>query len=150
MLRCIRSISQLDFEQLSAVYRDELPTRREQEEFYQYLLDFFADPDSLYYIWENDGQYICALRAESYKDGYLIAGLHCRKEYRNEGFAKKLIAAACKELKGNSMTPIYSHVDKRNNPSLRTHAACGFRQELDYAAFIDGSVSWSSCTLCMK
>ena len=42
---------------------------------------------------------------------------------------------------------IYSHVSKKNAPSLAVHKKCGFRQVLDYAKYIDGSVARNAVTL---
>ena len=41
----------------------------------------------------------------------------------------------------------YSHVDKRNTPSLRLHEKLGFEISLDHAVYVDGSVYSSSVTL---
>ena len=38
-------------------------------------------------------------------------------------------------------------MSKRNEASLRTHYACGFRKHLDYVVYLDGSVSRRAVTL---
>lgn len=144
MLITAKSMRELDFQKLLNVYSDELTTRKEQEMFYLYLLDFFCDSNVEYHIWFVDGEYRCALRTEPYRDGCLVAGLHTAVDQRCCGYAKRLISAVCDCCN----VPIYAHVEKRNIPSLRVHLSCGFREIHDYAVFIDGSVSWNSCTLC--
>lgn len=145
MLVTVKSMEEVNFDLLLSVYGDELKTRREQDNFYFYLLDFFKDASSQYHIWEVDGEYLCVLRTEKYRDGRLIAGLHTHVGKRGRGYAKLLLSAVC----DSCSEPIYAHVEKRNTPSMRAHLSCGFQEILDYAVFIDGSVSWNSSTLCM-
>ena len=146
MLMTAKSMKELNFGKIMDVYTDSFKGRNEQEDFYLYLLDFFKGLDARYYIWEVDDEYFVVLRMEVYKDGFLLSGLHTKKRDRNRGFAKLLLKAVCDLYD----MPVYSHVDKRNIPSMRTHLSCGFQKILDYAVFIDGSVSWNSCTLCYK
>lgn len=146
MLMTVKSMSELNSDKLLEVYLDELSTRREQEQFYLYLLDFFHDSEARYHVWNVGGEHLCALRTEPYQDGVLIAGLHTQTGYRNRGYAKLLLSAVCDSFD----MPIYAHVEKRNIPSMRAHLSCGFCEILDYAVFIDGSVSRNSCTLCFK
>lgn len=150
MLMTVKSLGELNADKLLEVYLDELTERREQERFYIYLLDFFSISGARYHIWDADGEYRCALRTEAYRDGYLITGLHTHPEYRSRGYAKSLLSAVCGSLRQMHDAPIYSHVDKRNTSSMRVHLACGFREILDHAVFIDGSVSWNSYTLCFR
>ena len=146
MLKTVKSMQELDFAKLADVYADQIKQPSEQEDFYLYLVDFFNDPNMVYHIWEDGGEYLCALRTEPYKDGLLVAGLHTKCRYRNKGYAKLLLSEVY-EFYGVSM---YSHVEKRNIPSVRAPLACGFEKILDHAVFIDGSVSWNSFTLFHK
>ena len=107
---------------------------------------FFRTPNAVYAIWEEDGKYISALRLEPYREGLLLEALETAPIYRRQGFAEKLMLSVLDKF---SDTKIYSHVSKRNLPSLRIHEKCGFRRILEYAAYIDGSVNRRCCTLCL-
>lgn len=119
-----------------------------EQDFYAYLLDFFADPDAMYAVWAPEGRYAAALRIERYRDGYLITGLETMPEMRRKGNAGKLIGAVLNYLSRQGSIKVYSHVDKRNAASIAVHIACGFERILEYAVYLDGSVLPTSCTLC--
>lgn len=115
-----------------------------EQEFHQYLREcFFATEGALYAIWAVDGRYVSALRLEPYQDGLLLEALETAPNQRRKGYAKELIRAVRNTFPG---TRIYSHIHKRNIPSIRTHEACGFRRILHYAVYADGSVLRSSDT----
>ena len=94
---------------------------------------------------END-VYFSALRLEPYEDGLLLEALETAPAHRRKGYAEKLIRAVQAEF----LQKIYSHVSKKNTASLAVHQKCGFRQVLDYAKYIDGSVVRSAVTLCYR
>ena len=160
MLRWFKTVKELDFRRLMSVYEEgnsaaaataypHLPPlqgiMQAEEDFYQYLREiFFHTEGAAYAVWEENGAYICALRLEPYRDGLLLTALETAPEFRRQGFAKRLICAVLAEHQDEN---IYSHVSKRNAPSLRAHSACGFRKILDYAVHLDGSVLTSGCTL---
>ena len=117
---------------------------RVEKDFYSYLSQvFFTTPGAIYAVWEERGRYICALRLEPFKDGYLLEGLETAPEYRKMGYASNLIRQVLNEME----CPVYSHVHKKNKASMLTHKACGFSEYLDYAVYIDGSVNRNSLTL---
>lgn len=121
---------------------------RAEQEFYQYLRQvFFSTELARYYVWEEQGVYLSALRLEPYRDGMLLEALETHPAYRRMGYAARMIRAvqeACPNLK------IYSHVGKRNKASLITHERCGFRRISDQAVYADGSVNSRSYTLCWE
>ena len=120
-----------------------------ENDFYVYLRDcFFRTKGAMYCIWEEKGIYISALRLEPYRDGLLLEALETHPDYRRSGYAKKLIAAVMKWLTAQGSKPVYSHINKRNTASLKTHLACGFQRISEQAVYIDGSVTNSSCTMC--
>ena len=115
-----------------------------EQEFYSYLQQvFFKTAGAAYLIWEDGGCYVSALRLEPYRDGLLLEALETHPAHREKGFAAGLVSAAV----DYAQTKIYSHVGKKNVPSLRTHEKCGFRKILDYAVYADGSVNNRCCTL---
>ena len=163
MLIVARKLRELSFGKLMEVYQEgnlengriHYPDEQEdrqialaEQDFYQYLQQvFFKTGDAAYYIWEESGKYISALRLEPYRDGLLLEALETHPEMRQKGYAAKLIQETIPFAKG---VPVYSHVSKKNTASLRTHEKCSFERILEYAVYADGSVNDRACTLCFK
>lgn len=163
MLKIYRNLRELDFRRLMTIYEEgnrengqerypELPEvqqiLRAEQDFYQYLREcFFPTEGAFYAVWEKDGQYVAALRLEPYQDGLLLEALETRPDMRRKGYAKTLIRSV---LEATREIRVYSHVSKRNLPSLRAHCACGFEIWKDYAVYADGSVLRNSYTLCRE
>lgn len=160
MLCLATKLPELNFAQLMAVYEEGnrenadifFPDLSEgqkilqaEQSFYQYLREgFYAVPNAVYAIWVENGQYTSALRLEPYEDGLLLEALETAPGHRRRGYAEALIRAVQERFPQK----IYSHVSKKNIPSLKVHQKCGFRQVLDYAKYIDGSVERTAVTLC--
>ena len=163
MLLVFENLKEISFSQLMMVYEEgnrengeefwpdmEEGQRilRAEQAFYQYLREiFFPTENARYYVWEEQGNYVSALRLEPYRDGMLLEALETAPSMRKMGCAAKLIRAVQEQL---PHWKIYSHVSKRKLASLKTHAKCGFRRIAEYAVEIDGSVSNRSCTLCWE
>jgi RimJ/RimL family protein N-acetyltransferase len=155
MLYLAKSLQQLHFGKLMEVYTESNAEKADnagllqaEQDFYQYLRDcFFTTPGAVYAIWQEQGTYVSALRLEPYKDGLLLEALETAPEHRRRGFACRLIQAVLTEFAENK---IYSHVSKRNLPSLAVHEKCGFWKISDSAAYIDGSVDERAITLCYQ
>ena len=161
MLQVVTHFKKLDFAKLMAVYeesnrengQENYPLESEwrqlflqEESFYQYLREvFFTTPGALYGLWEEDGEYRTALRLEPYKDGLLLEALETAPNCRRQGYGRKLMEAVLAQFPEQR---IYSHVHKKNLPSLAIHEICGFRRISEQAAYIDGSVNSRCCTLC--
>ena len=159
MLVLADKLNKLNFAQLMEVYAEgneengedmwpelnrEQRLLRAEQAFYQYLSEvFFPVPSAVYAIWEENGKYVSALRLEPYEDGLLLEALETAPQYRRRGYGEKLIRA----VQDAFPQKIYSHVSKRNVPSLAIHKKCGFQQVLDYAKYIDGSVARNAVTL---
>ena len=162
MLILATKLCELSFTGLMTVYEEgnqengalmypELPENRQilnaEQSFYQYLKEsFFPTKGAVYAIWEEGGIYISALRLEPYEDGLLLEALETAPAYRRKGYAEKLILS----VQENFPQKMYSHISKRNAPSLAVHEKCGFRKVLDYARYIDGSVARNAVTLCYR
>ncbi len=162
MLKVFQSSRQLNMRQLQHVYEQSiiawgkenypslpecLQFLRATEDFYAYIDFFLEDAGSAYAVWVVDDAYCAALRIERYRDGYLLSGLEAALSARQKGYATALINAVQEYLSQFGTYKLYSHVDKKNIVSLTVHGNCGFYRILDYAVFIDGSVSHRSCTL---
>lgn len=160
MLITAKSLRELNFGALMTVYEDgnrengaefwpdleeNQQILRAENDFYQYLQEvFFAQPDAVYCIWVSGGRYVSALRLEPYRDGMLLEALETAPQHRRKGYAEKLIRESTARLDG---IKIYSHVGKKNIPSLKIHEKCGFQRILEHAVYVDGSVNQRSCTL---
>lgn len=166
MLHLFCALSQLRFGSLMVVYEqtnqrqgralwpDEPEARQLQlaeADFYRYVSQcFFKTPGAVYAVWEADGQYVSALRLEPYRDGLLLEALETAPTQRRKGYAAALIQAVQAELTRQARAKVYSHVEKRNIPSLKTHESCGFGIIADYAACVDGTVSRRMYTMCWE
>lgn len=164
MLYMFSAIKQIRFDQLMAVYLQSntidgaefahLSVHQQilegEQRHYAFLKVFFQMPGSYCAVWAPEGQYEAALRAEPYKDGYLIEAVETRPESRRKGHAKSLLQQVLAWLKAEGVTTVYSHIDRRNTASVRLHQACGFEVILDHAVYIDGSVDRRAVTYCKK
>lgn len=163
MLVVVNRLKDLSFSDLMEVYLDanrergltlapEEPEARRialaEQDFYCYLRDcFFSRPEARYCIWEENKRYVSALRLEAYRDGLLLEALETVPNQRRRGYAGRLIQSVQRLLEQQGTVLLYSHVDKRNKPSLKTHFRCGFEAYLDCASYIDGSVNDRAYTL---
>ena len=155
MLKIAKSMNEFPFSDLMEIYIEGNKEKAEQygpggllraeREFYDYLReDFFKTVGAFYCVWLESGRAVSALRLEPYLDGWLLEALETAPLYRRQGYAKALVLAVIDYLEGQT---IYSHVSKSNKASLQTHLSCGFEKFLDYASYIDGSVSQRAYTL---
>ena len=158
MLKLVTSFKDLDIRQLVRVYEETLNALgadegfrqlQTEQDFYDYLKEFFHTYGGKYALWVIDGRYCSALRLEVYRDGFLISGLETALDSRHRGYATSLVRSLIHHLSDTDCRKLYSHVDKGNAASLAVHEACGFERILEYAVYLDGSVYQSSCTFCL-
>ena len=107
----------------------------------------FTKPGAVYAVWEVDGNYVSALRLEPYWDGLLLEALETRPEERKKGYAVTRIRAVQDWLRKQGGFKVYSHVSKRNTPSLKTHEQCGFCRFMEHTVWLDGSVNSNAYTM---
>ena len=164
MLKLFYSLRELDTEQLMAVYiegnrengaelypndSESSQLRKAEEDFISYLRDdFFRCRDPIYAVWEVDDCYKAALRLEPYQDGVLLEALETAPEARRQGYASQLVKTVLDHLRDSDYKVVYSHISKRNLPSLGVHQKCGFVKIADFATYLDGTVTQRSCTMC--
>lgn len=163
--KIIRSLQELDFRQLMDVYEESnrlngsMHYRRlsdseqlimAENDFYTFFKDSFFTDGGLCAVWIAEGRYVAALRLERYRNGLLLEGLETAPNARGRGYATALVGHVLAHLREQKYTTVYSHVMKNNWMSLAVHNANGFRIVQDYAAFVDGSVSHNSYTLCYQ
>ena len=165
MLKILHDAWEVDIVQLAAVYEQSNREAGRQNSrsrdrnaqlligeqlFYEYVLYFLEDPNSLYAVWTEKGQYVSALRLEPFEDGLLLNGLETRPEHRCKGYATMLVKAVQGYLSDLGSCKLYSHVDRMNEASFALHKSCGFSLLLDYAVFLDGSKHTDAVTLIFK
>lgn len=153
MLIVCKNLSELNIHQLMDVYEQsnmekgkgsfpfdppEMQLRKARDNFLDYLrYEFFKTPGACLCIWEEDGQYVSALRLEPYEDGYLLCALETRPKFRRMGYATALIDAILRDIDA----PVYSHIYTSNYLSVAAHKAVGFSLLKNGARLLDGTVS---------
>lgn len=162
MLVFAHKLSELRFSDLMEVYKegnlenglDLWPEEPEgqrlllaEQGFLQYLREcFFTTPGAVYAVWTEAGRYVSALRLEPYRDGMLLEALETAPDSRGRGYASALI----REMASHYPGKIYSHIHKRNTPSIKVHTKYGFRKIADHAVYVDGSVTHNCCTYLLE
>ena len=141
MIEVATSMNQLDLTQLAAVYRQNCQGGGKWQMF-DYLRECFFPAGGRVYCLRKDGVYVSALRLEPYRDGFILTALETAPEHRGNGYAKELLAGVLEQVNGK----ICSHIDNRNRASIAVHKACGFEKILDFATYLDGSVSTKAGT----
>ncbi len=147
MLLRFDSLDEMDFTKLMEIYREsntenvayffpdctdtEAGRKQVEKKFYAYLKDdFFSKPGNRYYVYEEDGAFLSAIRLfpvpmEPHK--YYAEALETRPDRRREGNAKALFKLLFEALSKQGNFEITDSVSKMNTASLRTHLSCGFR-----------------------
>lgn len=101
--------------------------KKVEHDFCEYIKTKFLNGTNIYYVWENDGIWVSALRLYYIKDNfYYLEALETAPDFRRKGYAAQLITAVINELKLNGHFKICSCVRKNNIASLNTHKKCGF------------------------
>lgn len=145
MLHVITAYADLDGPRLMEVYAESnrentdyffpdmtdkaLAVKKVEEGFLQFLRDeFFAGPGPVYYVLEEAGEWVSALRLNEVQPGlYYLEALETRPGYRRQGCAARLLHRVIEHLKEKGPFRLCDCVSKGNEPSVRTHLACGFR-----------------------
>ena len=104
-----------------------------EERFSEYLEnDFYSQSGRIYWVLEENGQWVSALRTSFIKENiYYIEALETKPNCRKLGYAGKLLRSVAKHLKTEGSFLLCSNVSKKNIPSLRTHIKSGFRIAAD-------------------
>lgn len=99
-----------------------------EESFIKYLKDdFYSQAGRTYWVWEENGQWISALRTYLINDDlYYIEALETRPECRKQGYGEKLLMMIIEELKAQGDFELCDCVSKENIASLKTHLKAGF------------------------
>ena len=100
-----------------------------EKDFLEFLeKKFFTWNNSVYWVLEEDGRCVSALRTTETEPGiFYIEALETRPDMRRRGCAVRLINELIAYLKPMGAFTLRSCVNKHNAASLRTHEVCGFR-----------------------
>ena len=114
-----------------------------ERDFLKYLLEEFFNGRDKYFVLEEDGEWVSALRLYSVDKGlFYIEALETKPDERRKGYATRLLLFVLDELKGGENFTVCSSVSKQNKASLSTHFKCGFEIETEAAqSLLDGSVN---------
>lgn len=137
--------SDVNLDDLLNIYSQSLDHRSwsEVSAFIEDLQLFFKNINVYIMMWRDGAKAVAAMRLEPYRDGFLITCLETDPQHRRKGYAYQLLEAVFKKYPGI----YYSHIDKRNKPSLMLHRKLGFEIILNHAVHVDGSVFSDSVTL---
>lgn len=151
MLLCFQSMTDLDHTRLMRIYRESnlgnIPyffpdcknmaegLQKVEERFISFLkADFWGKPDNTYYIWENNGEWVSALRLTGTPDFYWVEALETAPDARRKGHAVQLYRAVFDRLKSlEGRVHVRCAVGYKNEPSLKAHERAGFQIESRYA-----------------
>ena len=145
MLLRISNYSELDERQLMDVYAESnyentdyfypeeenkaVAVRMVENGFLDYLKnDFFNKAEASYWILEEDGIWISALRICRVQSGlYYLEALETRADKREKGYGSLLLSSVINVLKKEGNFRLCDCVNKKNYASLRVHEKCGFK-----------------------
>ena len=122
-----------NFENTDYFFPDEtdkaVAVRKVEEGFCGFLKDeFYANAGNAYWVLEENGIWICALRLNLIEKGfYYLEALETKPDCRKQGYATKLMNGVIEELKSEGSFRICDCISKKNIASIRTHEKCGFR-----------------------
>lgn len=114
----------------------------EEQDFLKFVRKFLSEERNCYYILEENGEWVSALRLTHLDDFYYLEALETTENHRREGCAVRLLHEVAALLRTRGTVSIRSCVHKRNAPSLATHKKCGFIiAEENGTDYLDGSCS---------
>ena len=116
---------------------------QEEEQYFveKFLGKFMSKNENTYYVWEENGVWVSALRLTKLDGFYYMEALETAPEERGKGYATKLISETIDLLRSRGEVIIRSNVGKKNNVSHATHLKCGFEVEHENGInYITGTV----------
>lgn len=160
MLRRLETFTRVDGRRLMDIYREDnientdyfypdmkdkaQALARVEQDFLHYLeTDFFFKPGNTYWVLEENGVWVSALRLTELSPGdYYLEALSTHPDFRRQGCAARLLEAVLAELKKEGPFRLRDCVGKKNVPSLGVHEKCGFRiAAQDGTDYLSGEVN---------
>lgn len=105
--------------------------------------DFLTKPGNSYWVLEEDGVWVSALRLYTVQDRFFyMEALETRPDARRRGYAAKLMGGVMEALKQGGPFRLCDSVHKTNEASLNAHRKCGFVIASDAAVdYLTGTVN---------
>ncbi|MCI8402298.1 MAG: GNAT family N-acetyltransferase [Lachnospiraceae bacterium] len=105
-----------------------LAMQKVETDFLRYIeTEFLGKGNGEYWILEEDGVWISALRLYLVREGlYYLEALETHPDFRRQGYGTRLLAGVVEELKREGTFRLCDCVSKKNTASIRTHKKCGF------------------------
>ena len=122
-----------NFENIDYFYPDETDKKaaviKVESEFLDFLKnDFFTQPQATYWVFEENGAWISALRTCEIKTGlYYLEALETKPDCRKNGCGSFLLSGVLEVMKEDGPFRLCDCVSKKNTASLKTHKKCGFQ-----------------------
>ncbi len=98
----------------------------EEQGFLEFVREFLSKERNRYYILEENGEWVSALRLTHIEDFYYLEALETAESHRQKGYAVRLLQKVIALLRTRGKVEIRCNVHKKNIPSLATHKKCGF------------------------
>ncbi len=98
----------------------------EEQGFLEFVRKFLSEERNRYYILEENGEWVSALRLTHIEDFYYLEALETAEAHRKKGYAVRLLQEVIALLRTRGKVEIRCNVHKKNIPSLATHKKCGF------------------------
>ena len=125
--------SESNYENTDYFYPDEadklVAVKKVEAGFMHFLEnDFYSHPEACYWVLEEDGIWMSALRTCKIREGlYYLEALETRPDQRKKGYGSFLLSQVIEKLKKYGPFRLCDCVSKKNTASLKTHEKCGFR-----------------------
>lgn len=149
MLLTLRSLTDEDIPKLMAIYAEgnrenadyfypdlepEEGERLVTADFVKFLrTEFFPRPGNTYYVLEEEGRWVSALRVSETEDGLYLEALETAPGLRRQGRAARLLTQALELWRDQGVPAVRDSVSYHNAASLATHKKCGFVVERETA-----------------
>ncbi len=142
MLITISNPEELDGERLMGIYRESNEENAEDQYpdldgteavekirrgFVEFIKKDFLNGANRYFVWEEDGVWVSALRLYFVREGfYYIEALETHPDYRRRGYGARVLSETLKVLEKTGPFEVHDCVSRTNEASLATHRKCGF------------------------
>lgn len=107
--------------------------------FLDFLKTDFFNGVNTYYILEQNGRWVSALRLNLVRERfYYLEALETDPELRGRGYASALLTEVLEKLKKSGPFSVCDCVHKENAASVATHLKCGFTVAGDGVDYLRG------------
>lgn len=111
-----------------------------EADFLRFIGQFLSEEKNTYYVWEENGEWVSALRLTRFQGFCYLEALETRPDCRRKDCGEALLRAVLDHLKQLGPVEVRDCVSKKNLPSLTVHQKCGFAIESQAGVdYLDGS-----------